>query len=150
MGERSTVLRYWRAAIAWELNALWWLRRSPVGRKIGLTLRHVVSTSPLRDVSVITWTFYVMGVYLSGFHFAISCALNLGGVLILRVLIGAKRPCEYDNELRQYADKAYGNFPLPAVETHMAVVVFGQLAAESGQFAYAAWPAAVITSVPSS
>ena len=30
--ERSTIRRYWRRYLLWDLSILWWLRRSRTGR----------------------------------------------------------------------------------------------------------------------
>ena len=44
--------------------------------------------------------------------------------------------------LKQLADRTRGNYGLPSVETHMATVVFGQLAMVSSEF-HPAWAPAV-------
>jgi hypothetical protein len=144
--ERSTLRSSVRSYLRADLAVLWWLRRSETGRFFALPMRHVVSMNPLRDVAMLTWTGLVAGVFYSGYHFSMNCALNAGCVLLLRALVAAKRPIEYDVALKQLADRTRGNYGLPCLATHMAVVVFGQLAislsAEFEDWAPAIWTAA--------
>lgn len=126
--ERSTLRSYLRSYMRWDLSILWWLRRSPTGRMLALPMRHVVSMNPMKDISMLTWTGFVVGIFYTGYHFTLNCAFNAGSVLLLRALIAAKRPIEYDVELKQLADRTRGNYGVPSLETHMAVIVFGQLA----------------------
>lgn len=110
-----------------EISLLRWLRHDPVGRRLAYPFRHIVSNAPTRDISVLTWAAFVYGIQIAGFRFAAACILNMGCVLLLRTVIRAKRPIEYDAGLRQFADRGRGNYGFPSVETHMAVVVYGQL-----------------------
>lgn len=106
-----------------ELRLLWWLRRSACGDFV----RPIVSQRPWLDVSIITVAAVGVGIVLHGFRFGLVCAMNLGGALIARALIRAKRPVDYDPQLKQWADRGRANYGLPSVETHMAVVVYGLL-----------------------
>ena len=126
--ERSTVRRYWRRYLMWDLSILWWLRRSPTGRRLSLPMRHIVAYEPWRDISLITWFGWVFGIFFSGYKFSMNGILNCGGVLVFRALVQARRPIEFDVRLRQLADRSRGNYGLPCLNTHMAVVVFGLLA----------------------
>lgn len=110
-----------------ELSLLRWLRHDPIGRRLAYPFRHIVSNAPTRDISLFTWVAFVYGIQVSGFHFAAACILNMGCVMLLRSVIRAKRPVEYDPGLRQLADRGRGNYGFPSVETHMAIVVYGQL-----------------------
>ena len=128
--ERSTLRSYQRSYFRLELSMLWWFRRSELGRAIALPMRHVISMNPARDVSMLTWMGFVCGIFYHGYHFTVNCAMNVGFVLLARALVSARRPIEYDVHLKQLADRTRGNYGLPSLETHMAVVVFGQLAAK--------------------
>ena len=126
--ERSTIRRYWRRYLLWDLSVLWWLRRSPTGRFFSLPMRHVIAYEPWRDISLVTWLAWVVTIFFSGYKDAVNCILNCGGVLFVRALIQARRPIEFDIRLRQLADRSRGNYGMPCINTHMAVVVFGLLA----------------------
>lgn len=119
---------YRRALVEVELAMLWWLRRDAVGRRLAYPLRQLVSQHPAADLTVLTWVAFAYGVQASGFRFAATCALNLGGVLLAKAAIGAKRPVDYDASLRQLANRGAGNFGFPSIESHMGVVVFFPLA----------------------
>lgn len=110
-----------------ELSVLWWFRNDFVGRRVAFPLRQVISNTPWRDVTVITWVAFAYGVHQLGFRFASSCFLNVVCVILLRSLIKAKRPIDYDPALRQFANRGSDNYGLPSIETHMAVVVYVQL-----------------------
>lgn len=103
--ERSTFRRYLRSFLRSDLAVLWWLRRSPTGRFFALPMRHVISMNPLRDVAMLTWTGLAVGVFYSGYHFTMNCALNAGAVLLVRALIQAKRPIERVRPRPRCADR---------------------------------------------
>ena len=126
--ERSTIRRYWRRYLLWDLSILWWLRRSRTGRFFSLPMRHVIAYEPWRDISLVTWLAWVVTIFFSGYKDSVNCILNCGGVLFVRALIQARRPIEFDVRLRQLADRSRGNYGMPCINTHMAVVVFGLLA----------------------
>ena len=125
--ERSTARSYLRAYFRLELRMLWWFRSSATGRSLALPLRHVISQNPTRDVTALTWVAFVSGIFYSGYHFTVNCAMNLGFVLLTRAVIAARRPVEYDVHLKQLADRTRGAYGSPDLATHMAVVVFLQL-----------------------
>ena len=102
--ERSTIRRYWRRYLLWDLSILWWLRRSPTGRFFSLPMRHVIAYEPWRDISLVTWLAWVVTIFFSGYKDSVNCILNCGGVLFVRALIQARRPIEFDVRLRQLAD----------------------------------------------
>jgi len=76
----------------------------------------------------VTWLAWVVTIFFSGYKDSVNCILNCGGVLFVRTLIQARRPIEFDIRLRQLADRSRGNYGMPCINTHMAVVVFGLLA----------------------
>jgi len=129
-----------RRAVDFDLAVVWWFRRNPVGRRIALPFRHVISRHPVRDISAVTWLVAGAGAVLVGFRFAVSCALNLGTCLFLRCVIGARRPVDYDAALKQLADRGPDPCGFPSVETHVAVVVYWSFFAS---LAPSLWPLAV-------
>lgn len=106
-----------------ELRFLWWLRSTWVGQ----LLKPIVSQRPWLDVSIATVGAVGVGIAVHGFRFGLVCALNLGATLLVRALVRAKRPVDYDPQLKQWADRGRANYGWPSIETHMAVVVYGLL-----------------------
>ena len=50
--------------------------------RLSLALLPVISANPLRDITIMTWTFFLLGIYVRGFNYTMACALNLGAVLL--------------------------------------------------------------------
>lgn len=60
--------------------------------------------------------------------------LNIAFTMIARVLIQARRPFEIDKRLRPVTNKTRQSYGFPSVESHMAVVVNGFVAARFAEW----------------
>ena len=99
----------------------------------------VVSSSPLNDINLLTWvTFFVvmaLNAYTDRWYTFLWCtSLNIAVTMIARVLIQARRPFEIDKRLRPVTNKTRQSYGFPSVESHMAVVVNGFVAARFAEW----------------
>lgn len=114
----------WEAFIAADLNRLWtiqdWVYRHPW---LDSRMLIIVSKHPWRDICMVPWLVWAVGVYDIGFRHFWIVAVNLVGVFLLRQAIQGKRPVEYDVRLQPMTDLYVDSFGLPSLETHMSVVI---------------------------
>lgn len=91
-------------------------------------LRHFVSNNPLKDVSLLTWCCTIFGVWEIGFRMFWLSIFSIFIGSILRAIIRAPRPFEYDMRIRPLSDFRVTAFAFPAMESYMAVVTYGYVA----------------------
>jgi len=85
----------------------------------------IVDKSPLRDICSLIWIFFIIGcVEMRMKHFWVVIP-NLFLCYILRKIIEAKRPVEYDIRLQPMTDRGAESYALPSIESYMSVVIFG-------------------------
>ena len=106
----------------------------PSNARIKRTVDKFVSSNPLEDISILTWCsfFIIMFYYINmttWFPFLWSCSLNLFVSSSLRSLIRSRRPFEVDPTLRPLTNRSRSCYAFPSLECHMAVVVYGFIAA---------------------
>eukprot|EP00518_Triparma_eleuthera_P014464 CAMPEP_0182471936 /NCGR_PEP_ID=MMETSP1319-20130603/21262_1 /TAXON_ID=172717 /ORGANISM="Bolidomonas pacifica, Strain RCC208" /LENGTH=325 /DNA_ID=CAMNT_0024672549 /DNA_START=92 /DNA_END=1069 /DNA_ORIENTATION=- len=125
------------ALIAWDLSVIHRLLRfmyDPKNAWIREKVDEVISPSALNDINVVTWLTFIVVMACNAytkrwFPFLWCCSINLALSAILRVMIQARRPFEIDRRLRPLTNKTRASYGFPSVESHMAVVVNGFVAA---------------------
>jgi membrane-associated phospholipid phosphatase len=90
-------------------------------------LRQFISNNPYRDISLITWALTVLGWWEHGVQMFWLTTINTFVAGILRALIQAPRPFEFDRRLRPFADRQISGYGFPSMESFMAVVTYGYL-----------------------
>jgi hypothetical protein len=114
--------------IEWDLQIIFrvqkFMRRHPsLDRWFG----NIVSKHPWQDICCLIWGLFAVGCYELGIrHFYVVMA-NLFSCYVLRKLIAAKRPVEYDIRLQPTTDMAAESYGLPSIESYMTVVIMGHL-----------------------
>ena len=119
---------WWGAVVSWELRFLWSLRRTLDRRGIGFFLRQFISNNPYRDVSLLTWVVTALGWYEFGIKMVWLTVPSIFACGVLRAIVQAPRPFEFDRQLRPLADRQPTGYGFPSSESHMAVVTFGYIA----------------------
>lgn len=115
-----------------ELRTIWAIRRALEGNAAGAFLRQFISQNPYRDISLLTWTVALVGMYEHGLKMFYVTIVNLFFSAALRPFVRARRPFEYDLNLRPWADRQPTAYGLPSIESWMAVVVFGYMFYKAG------------------
>jgi len=77
---------WWGKVVAWELRALWALRRGLDRTGWGYVLRQFISNNPWRDVSLLTWCITALGWYEYGIKMVWLTVPNVVAVVILRAV----------------------------------------------------------------
>ena len=111
-----------------DVKLLWaiqdWVYRR---RWLDTRLSKIVSRYPMYDVGIVVWLMAVIGVYEIGKRHFWVVTINLVVSFVLRKLIGAKRPVEYDDRLQPTTDIHPDSYGFPSLESHMGVVVVGHI-----------------------
>ena len=99
----------------------------------------LISPNAYNDINIVTWLifFVVMGLnaYTNRWYAFLWCSsLNLLASALLRVLFQARRPFEIDRRLRPLTNKTRQSYGFPSIESHMAVVVNGYVAARFAEW----------------
>lgn len=87
---------------------------------------NIVHNNPLRDISLLTSVFFVCFALELGDSYVWICIINFLFAGILRAILEAKRPFEYD-EFRlplPKADRHRSSYPFPSMESYMAIFVY--------------------------
>jgi len=88
-------------------------------------MRSIVSKNPFNDIVLILYFFVALGIYDIGRRHFWLVVLNLSVSFLLRKVIEAKRPVEYDRTLQPMTDTGAESYGFPSLESHMAVVILG-------------------------
>ncbi|GMH91060.1 hypothetical protein TrVE_jg5027 [Triparma verrucosa] len=142
MSNPNAGLGPWEKLIAWDLTQIHKVQRfmyDPRNDWLRIEVDKVVSPSPLNDINLLTWvTFFVvmaLNAYTDRWYTFLWCtSLNIAVTMIARVLIQARRPFEIDKRLRPVTNKTRQSYGFPSVESHMAVVVNGFVAARFAEW----------------
>jgi membrane-associated phospholipid phosphatase len=87
----------------------------------------LVSKHPWYDICSLIWFIAAIGCIEIGWkHFWLVSA-NLFVSFVLRKIIQAKRPVEYDLRLQPMSDLGADSYGFPSLETYMAVVITGHI-----------------------
>ncbi|GMI03656.1 hypothetical protein TrLO_g10721 [Triparma laevis f. longispina] len=132
----------WSRLIEWDLTQIHKLQRfmyDPSNDWIRDEVDKVVSSSPLNDINITSWitffTIMALNAYTDRWYTFLWCTtLNIAFTMIARVLIQARRPFEIDKRLRPVTNKTRQSYGFPSVESHMAVVVNGFVAARFAEW----------------
>jgi membrane-associated phospholipid phosphatase len=108
--------------LLWSIQDLF--RRTPW---LDIGMSKIVSKYPLQDISMIVWCFFIIGVIEIGRPHFWNAAFNLLFAVVLRNLIEAKRPVEFDENFRPSTDLNSGSYGFPSLESYMSVVILGHL-----------------------
>jgi len=85
----------------------------------------IVSRHPFYDICAIIWVISFIGVLEIGWKHFWVVSMNLTAAFVLRKVIQAKRPVEYDIRLQPTSDLAADSFAFPSLESYMSVVITG-------------------------
>lgn len=111
-----------------EVEVLWNIQdfffRHP---KIDRFFSKIVSKHPWFDVCSIIWYIFIIGILQIGRKHFWVVSLNLSIAFVVRKLIEAKRPVEFDRKLQPMSDIHPESFGFPSLETHMSVVIMGHI-----------------------
>jgi hypothetical protein len=118
---------YWGNLVAYDLKWLWFIRRTLDHGGFGAVLRQFISNSPYRDISLLTWCATILGWWEYGIKMVWLTAFSFIGTGILRAIIQAPRPFEFDRRLRPLADRQMTSYGCPSIESVMAVVTYGYI-----------------------
>lgn len=88
----------------------------------------IVSKYPWQDICLLTWIGCIVGLVEVGSSFFWIVSLNLCASFVLRKLLEAKRPLEYDRRMKPLTDTNAESFGFPSLESYMAVVISCALA----------------------
>jgi len=113
-------------ALLWSIQD--WVYRRPW---LDSRLARIVHKHPWNDVCVLVWLFAALGVYEFGAHHFWMVATNLLMAFVLRKLIKAKRPVEYDERLQPMTDLFEESYGFPSMESYMSVVVMAHFVVHS-------------------
>jgi len=90
-------------------------------------MNKLVSKYPWKDITIIVWCFFIIGLIELGIRHFWVVVLNATVASALRRIIEAKRPVEYDIRLQPLTDSSAESYGFPSMESYMAVVVMGHL-----------------------
>ncbi len=111
-----------------DVKLLWaiqdWVYRR---RWLDSRMSKIVSKYPMYDIGMVIWLMAVIGVYEIGKRHFWVVTTNLVTSFVLRKLIAAKRPVEYDNRLQPTTDVHPDSYGFPSLESHMGVVIVGHI-----------------------
>eukprot|EP00968_Pinguiococcus_pyrenoidosus_P020170 scaffold2314_cov267-Pinguiococcus_pyrenoidosus.AAC.16 len=137
----------WEDLIRFDITVIWHVHEFMAKWPLTPSVDAVVSDSPFHDISLVTWTTCAAGFM----EFGTCCKVCLGSktsqlpptsmsagydtlwvtianlvvASALRRMLQAKRPVDFDRRLKPRTDRFAGSFGFPSLETHMAVVIFG-------------------------
>jgi hypothetical protein len=94
-------------------------------RKIEEWMVRIISKNPLQDICAVVWLVAILGFIEMGWKHFWVVSSNLFFSWVLRKVIQAKRPVEYDRGLQPSTDKHSESYGFPSLESYMAIVVFG-------------------------
>ena len=142
----------WQRLISQDLLLIHAVQRfmyDPAHARLKRNVDRFVSSNPLEDISIVTWCSFFVVMFLNinttrWFSFLWSTSLNLFVATSLRATLRFRRPFEVDPTLRPLANRNRDNHAFPSLESHMAVVVYGFIAARFAEW-YATIPLFALT-----
>lgn len=100
---------------------------------------NIVNRHPWNDICSVIWLISFVGLLEIGrLHFWVVI-INLGIAALLRKLIQAKRPVEYDLSLQPMTDRGALSFAFPSLESYMSVVILGHIAVHLPNYGLLLW-----------
>ena len=111
-----------------DVKLLWaiqdWVYRR---RWLDSRMSKIVSKYPMYDIGIVIWLVAIVGVYEIGKRHFWVVTINLIASFVLRKMIAAKRPVEYDSRLQPTTDIHPDSYGFPSLESHMGVVIVGHI-----------------------
>lgn len=113
--------------IEYDIGALWRIHDYFHSHPRLLTyMSSIVSKHPWNDVCAIIWIIAVLGIVEIGNHYFWVVCINLFAAFILRKVIQAKRPVEYDIRLQPISDVGAYSYGFPSLESYMSIIIMGR------------------------
>lgn len=100
---------------------------------------NIVNRHPWNDICSVIWVISFVGwLEIGRLHFWVVI-INLGIASLLKKIIQAKRPVEYDLSLQPITDRGALSFAFPSLESYMSVVILGHIAAHLPNYGLLLW-----------
>lgn len=91
------------------------------------SMSRIVSLHPWKDITAVVWIAFLIGMMeIGSAHFWVVM-VNLIVVMVVRRVVEAKRPFEFDRALQPLTDTNPESFGFPSLESYMSIVVFGHI-----------------------
>lgn len=93
--------------------------------RIDSWMRSLINKHPFQDIVIVLYFFFAVGLVDIGKKHFWVVVTNLSFAFLVRRIIEAKRPVEYDRTMQPITDRNADSFGFPSLESHMSVVILG-------------------------
>jgi hypothetical protein len=133
-------LSLWQRLITWDLTVIHRVQHFMYNHpRLQQEVDKVISPNPFNDIALLNWVIF-LGVMASNaftkrwYSFLWCCSINLAVCALSRLFFQARRPFEIDSRLKPMTNRTRSNYGFPSIESHMAVVVNGFVAARFAEW----------------
>eukprot|EP01038_Epipyxis_sp_PR26KG_P009209 gene9209-12419_t len=95
--------------------------------RIHTFMSNIVSKHPWRDIGMILWAFFAIGVFEIGASHFWVVMMNITVAAVLARLLEAKRPVEFDIKLQPLSDISAESYGFPSRESYISIVIMGHI-----------------------